>query len=475
MRLDEFMEFEDDERAERRRLAAEKSYEILDHLERFQHRFDDVVSGDSLVGSVAPSVFVGSGSYPDVSAGILSPVGREADAERFETSAAWYDEGVSIGDVFERRTSLLNSSRGATANVHDAWDGFVGTQREVAIADRPVSVEIGLADRPDLDFDVGRRDVSTPTGPRAPARSATVTENPHVPRAVERTLEDDDWRAQGAINYLYNRGFDVYEVNTILSAGALGVGENRRLVPTRWSITAVDDTVGQYLRGSVTSNPSVDAVSVHTETFLGNEFWVILAPGDWEYELVELKAPGSVWNPDPEAGMWLASEHEGHGGRTAYPEETAGAYHAARLGVLEHLDERGRQAKALVLRHVSPDYWGPAGVWQVRESVRHAFDGEAGTAETLGDAVRAVAERLPVSVADLRRKSTMVAGLQASLTDFGDAGTGTGTGTGAELGSGDEPDPGAIRRDGAGPTAVGTDAGTASTRANSPDTGTGDE
>jgi hypothetical protein len=420
MRLDEFVEFEEGERAERRRLAQEKSYEILDHLETFQHRFDDAVSGDSVVGSVSPSIFVGSSNYPNVSAGILAPVGRESEAERFETSAAWYDEGVSIGDVFERRTSLLNSNREATADVHDAWDGFVGVQREVAIADRPVSVEIGLADGPDLDFDVGRRDVSTPTGPRAPARRASLRENPHVPRAVEKTLEDDDWNAEGAINYLYNRGFDVYDVNTILSAGALGRGENRRLVPTRWSITAVDDTVGQFLRGRVRTNPGVDEVSVHHETFLGNEFWVLLAPGEWEYELVEFKAPGSVWNPDPETGYWLASEHEGYEGRTAYPEETAGAYHAARLGVLEHLDAVGRQAKALVLRHVSPDYWGPAGVWQVRENVRHAFDGPAGTAETFEGAVRTVVEQLPpgVSMGDLRRKSTMCAGLQSSLAEF---------------------------------------------------------
>jgi hypothetical protein len=418
MRLDEFVEFEDDERAERRRLAQEKSYEILDHLETFQHRFDDVVSDDAIVGSVSPSIFVGSSNYPDVSAGILAPVGRETDAARFETSAAWYDEGVSIDDVFERRTSLLNSNRQAAADVHDAWDGFVGVQREVAIADRPVSVEIGLADTPALDFDVGRRDVSTPTGPRAPAQRASLTENPHVPRPVKKTLEDDDWNAEGAINYLYNRGFDVYEVNTILSAGALGRGENRRLVPTRWSITAVDDTVGQFLRGRVRTNPSVDEVSVHHETFLGNEFWVVLAPGEWEYELVEFKAPGSVWNPDPETGYWLASEHEGYEGRTAYPEETAGAYHAARLGVLEHLDAVGRQAKALVLRHVSPEYWGPAGVWQVRENVRHAFDGESGTAETFEGAVRTVMGQLPVSMPDLRRKSTMCAGLQASLSDF---------------------------------------------------------
>ncbi|MFB6154982.1 MAG: DNA repair protein NreA [Haloferacaceae archaeon] len=418
MRLDEYVDLEVNERAERRRLAREKSYGVLDHLETFQDRFEETLQGDSLFGSVSPSIFVGRANYPNVSTGILSPVGREDDAETFVTDSRWYEQGVSIEDVFERRTSLLNSNRAADANVHDAWDGFVGVQREVAIADRPVSVEIGLDDRPDLDFDVD--DVATPTGPRAAARSAELAENPHVPRPVEKTLEDDDWNAQGAMTYLYRRGFDVYEVNTILSAGALGRTENRKLVPTRWSITAVDDTVGQYLRGRIRDAPSVDSVRIYRNEYLGNAYWVVLAPGRWEYELVEMKAPGSVWNPDPETGVYMSSASEGYEGRTTYVDETAGAYYAARLGVLEHLESIGRQAKVLVLRHVSDDYWGPVGVWQVRESVRNAFDGEHAEAETFSDAVGQLTAYLPVSLADLRRKSTMVAGLQTTLASFSD-------------------------------------------------------
>lgn len=314
MRLDEYMDIERDERAERRRLAEEKSYGILDHLETFQDRFEETVQGDSLYGGVSPSIFVGRSNYPNVSTGILSPVGHDEDAASFETSAAWYDEGVSIDDVFQRRTSLLNSNRGTkVTNVADSWDGFLGTQREVAIADRPVTVEIGLDGKPSLDL---------------------------------------------------------------------------------------------------------DGVEIYRNEFIGNAFWVILAPGRWEFELIELKAPGSVWNPDPEAGMYLAADREGYEGRTGYVNETAGAYHASRLGVLEHLQERGRQAKALVIRHVSDDYWGPVGVWQIRESIRHAFEGEMADAETFGDAVRDVTEYLPVSLADLRRKSTMAAGLQTDIFDF---------------------------------------------------------
>jgi hypothetical protein len=414
--LDEFIEeFERDEAAEKRRLAEEKSYEITDHLDDVQQAFDDALQGDSLFGSTSPEIFVGRSSYPDVPAGILSPVGNESTAADFATSGDWYQQGYGIDDVLTRRTGLLNSTRSTNVHVHDSWDGFTGVQREVAIARDPVDVEVGLDSKPDLD--VSLDDIATPQGPRARARDATLAENPSVPRPVKKTLRDDEWQAEGAMTYLYRRGYDVYDINTILSAGALGRAQNRKLVPTRWSITAVDDTVGQYLRGGLEHANTVDSVEVWTNEYMGNRYWVVLAPGNWEYELVEMKAPESVWNPRAE-GYYLASAHEGFEGRTGYVEETAGAYYAARVGVLEHLHDRDRQAKALVLREITDDYWAPVGVWQVREGVRHAFEGEHGVAETFHGAVRELLPQLPVSLGALRRKSNLVAGLQTSIADF---------------------------------------------------------
>jgi len=417
MRLDEFVEgFERDEAAERRRLAAEKSYAITDYLDDVERQFESVVQGDSLFGSTAPEIFVGRSNYPNVSTGLLSPMDSGADAGDFATSGDWYQQGYQIDDVLQRRTGLLNSTRSAEVNVDDVWDGFVGVQREVAIADHPVDVELGLDAKPELDLSLD--DISTPTGPRARARDADLAENPHVPRAVEKTLEDDDWQAQGAMTYLYRRGFDVYDINTILSAGALGQGRNRRLVPTRWSITAVDDTVGQYLRGSIRNAPTINEVQVWYNDYVGNDYWVILAPGNWEFELVELKAPGSIWNPEPDGEYYMAADDEGYEGRTDYVDETSGAYYASRLAVLEHLEAIDRQATCLVIRHASESYWAPVGVWQIREGIRHAFDGDFATAETFHDAIRQLEDALPVSLPDLRRKSKMVAGIQSQITDF---------------------------------------------------------
>jgi len=155
---------------------------------------------------------------------------------------------------------------------------------------------------------------------------------------------------------------------------------------------------------------------------MGNRYWVVLTPGSWEFELVEMKAPGSIWNQDPNGETWMASAHEKYAGRTGYVDETSGAYYAARLGALEHLAEIDRQAKVLVLREVSDEYWAPVGVWQIRESVRNAFEGEPGIAETFHGAVREITGELPVSLSDLRRKSHLVSGLQTGLRAFTGAG-----------------------------------------------------
>jgi len=315
-------------------------------------------------------------------------------------------------DSVQRRSRRGRDS----GTAYDVWEGFVWVQREVAIADHPVDVEVGLDEKPELDLSFD--DVGTPTGPRATATGADLTENPHVPRAVEKTLADDDWQAQGAMTYLYRRGFDVYDINTILSAGALGQASERSLVPTRWSITAVDDTVGQYLRGTLRNSDTIDKPELWYNEYMGNRYWVLLSPGRWEFELVEMKAPQSVWNPRPETGYYMSSAYEGYEGRTSYVEETAGAYYAARLGALEHLEERGRQAKCLVLREITDDYWAPVGVWQVREGVRNAFEGEPGVGQTFGETLNAVADQLPVPMEALRRKSELVAGLQSQLSDF---------------------------------------------------------
>ncbi|MFP4633005.1 MAG: hypothetical protein ACLFMT_06195, partial [Halobacteriales archaeon] len=372
MNLEEYVrELEPSEERRKRELARKKSYEIVDHLEEVEDRFTEVVQGDSLYGQAAPSVFVGRTGYPRVNTGVLQPVASQVDPADHATSSDWYGR-LDIDDVLGRRTSLLNSRRKAAVE-RPRSQGFLDVQREVAAASDPVDVEVELDGKPRVDASLDS--IRTPTGPNARAVDADLAENPSIPRHVDRAISDGDWRAADAVGYLYDHGYDVYEIQRVFSTGGLGVEDDRRLVPTRWTITAVDDTVGKKLHREVQQLPELGETRVYYNEYMGNRFWVVLGPGRWEFELVEMKSPGSVWNPRPDDDYYVASANEGYGGRSRYVEETAGAYYASRLGVLEHLVDVGRQAKALVLRAVGDDYWAPVGVWHVREIVRNAFDG----------------------------------------------------------------------------------------------------
>jgi len=153
--------------------------------------------------------------------------------------------------------------------------------------------------------------------------------------------------------------------------GMFGLGSRRKLVPTRWSITAVDSTISERLLEEVKHFSTIDDFGVHTFRYIDNRYVVMLIPAMWSYESIEAWFPGTAWN---EAGDYPAmmGDHEGHQGRTTYA-SIGGCYYACRLAIAEHLLKERKQSAALVLREIHPGYILPVGVWNVRESVRTAL------------------------------------------------------------------------------------------------------
>ena len=56
---------------------------------------------------------------------------------------------------------------------------------------------------------------------------------------------NDEIKASEAIEFLYKNEFNEYTLSKILSVGVIGLAKNKKLVPTRWSITATDDILGK--------------------------------------------------------------------------------------------------------------------------------------------------------------------------------------------------------------------------------------
>jgi len=149
----------------------------------------------------------------------------------------------------------------------------------------------------------------------------------------------------------------------MLSTGLLGVGSRRRLVPTRWSITATDSTVGDALLASIRDFPVGDGYSAFYGTLHGNFYMFLLIPSNWQFELFEIYAPTGA----------VTTDSEPFDGRSSYADQCAGGYYTARLAVAEYLRAQKRQWAVLAVRFITDAYTIPLGVWVTREASRNAF------------------------------------------------------------------------------------------------------
>lgn len=360
-------------------------------LRRIQHHLPKVqVASRDLFGSSPPSLFVGRHGYPQVNVGpMLPPEHRDEPAARLlDAPRAWVD--LAIPDVVGMRSSLVRTThKAAVTAAAGEPDRITRLSQELALAARPVDTEVRLTRIPRFGIPTVA-EFTAPHGPTVGVERAVLAENPRVERRVEAATSDTDLRAEEGLVGLYRAGEDRYHLERILSAGLLGLGPKRRLVPTRWSITATDDMVGEALRRDVLSFPTLDKPAVHFAERFGNRFHVLLLPRVWGLDSVEVWLKGNFWGRGADA--IAEADWEDHGGRTTYA-ATAGGYYATKVSVLEHLARLRRQATAIVLREVTDAYTTPLGVWVVRETSRLAMESKPLEFEDVDSALRHIDRR----------------------------------------------------------------------------------
>ena len=80
-----------------------------------------------------------------------------------------------------------------------------------------------------------------------------------------------------------------------MSVGILGLKKDRKLVPTRWSITATDDIIGKSLISEIKDYSEISSYYSFFGNYLGNYYLILIFPEVWSYELFETYVP-SNWN-----------------------------------------------------------------------------------------------------------------------------------------------------------------------------------
>jgi hypothetical protein len=370
------------------------------------------MQNEDITGASPPSVFVGRIGYPYVYAGPLVPPIQE-DTSLYDMPESWF--GKTIDDIVGFRSMLIRGKHRVHVRKFDEAGKIIEKTRELALAVNPVDMEMMLKKKPRgfilLDDEV------QPFGPSAPIRDLRLS-NTRWDQQIEKAYSDTDLKAANAVLELYSKGTLVTKIQRAFSVGAFGLKPNRRLVPTRWSITAVDSILSKDLMEKVKTFPEISEYRVYESRYLDNLFEVLMIPNAWSYEAIEAWYPGTVWNPQGQ-NIVMFSDWESHEGRTTYA-EIGGCYYAARLAVCELLLKERRQATVIVLREAHPGYIMPVGVWQVRENVRNAMRQKPFTSNTLDQALKRVASRFQIPLKRWIMRSELLknALFQRRITDF---------------------------------------------------------
>lgn len=339
------------------------------------------LASTNLFGASPPSVFVGEWGYPRVLTGPLVPPIAHADTSIMDLPEQWVSR--TFDDILRYRLSLVRGKTPIHVNAARSPTGLLPVIQEMVMASQPTDTEVWLSKRPNLEVIFSPR--SAPVGPSAPIVKAKLTENPQVPKPVERVVTDTDLKAVDGAVALYDNGVSQSQITRLLAIGLLGVKRQRRLVPTEWSITATDDILGKALWREVLDYKELNEFQVFGHYALGNNIQILLMPTPWMFEALE------CWLTVPEPMVF--GDHELARGRKTYPTSLAGAYHAARLPVLEYLKQIRRQAGAIVFLEVTSE-WIPLGVWRVREIAREAFKGKLVRFDLLTESLEELGTRL---------------------------------------------------------------------------------
>ncbi|MEM7820200.1 MAG: Nre family DNA repair protein [Candidatus Aenigmatarchaeota archaeon] len=369
-------------------------------------------------GSSPPGVFIGRSGYPKVIIGPLIPP-QLGDTTILDTPELWVSH--SITDICNFRFSLVRGKivadvkSAATIDTGGAVknERLITATRELALASNPADVDAVFDKRPSGRF-VGGDEVQ-PFGPSAPIAKFDVT-SLKIDRKIDRVHSDTDMKAVDAVLDLYNKGVLISRIQKAFSVGALGIGKRRRFVPTRWSITAVDDTIGKSLIQKTKTYPIINEFRVYEHEQLDNR-WIVMMPREWCFELIEAWYPGTLWNPS--ARIEIFGDHEFFDGRKEYA-EIGGCYYASRMAVNELLNAERRQAGVCVWREAHPGYIMPVGVWNVREAVRAAVKKEPSKFATLDEALQYISKKFDIPLKRWIETSTIVKDTmrQRKLSDF---------------------------------------------------------
>jgi hypothetical protein len=350
-------------------------------------------------GSSPPSLFVGEYGYPHVRVGPMIPP-YHGDTSILDNPELWL--GKSLEEIVNYRINLLKGTM-----IHDVSkisDRYIESLQDLVLSKREVDSTMTFEKIPSQylnEMVLSKSDLEEiPTVFSAPVSEFKIYPSTSDEK-IEKKYYDGDLLASDAVVELYENNVDMTRIAKVLSIGMLGRKKNRKLVPTKWSITAADDIVSTKLLKKIKDNTVLDCYLVFDFNHLGNYYSIIFIPDDvWNFEMIE------SWI-DTNGRVHIGSDYES-GKRIDHYPSIAGAYFAARLAAAEYLFKKRKKSSVLILREIHPEYFMSLGVWQIREGIRESLKSKGKKFETFDSALKYGVSKTSLSINEWIKNSSII-------------------------------------------------------------------
>lgn len=344
-------------------------------------------------GSSPPSVFIGNWNYPKVLVGpMVAP--QHGNTAILDTPEDWLPLHKTTEEILVYRLSMVRGKK--EVKVNDLDDALVVKLQEIALAKKSVESQAIFKHQP-RGFAFSEE--YPPYGPSALLADFFV-ENTYWNFALEKAYYDGDLKAGEAVVSLYKNGVKFSQLQKALSVGAFGLKKQRKLVPTRWAITACDSMLANYYLEKVRHFEIIDRHLVFEHASLNNYYAILLIPTAWQFEWME------AFLHVLEKEEVIFSDYETNRGKNAYS-VVGGCYYSCKFAILEALERMKKQAGAIVFREAYQGYV-PLGVFNVRENVRLAMSNAPKEFESFREALCYISSKIQLPVSRFVQNSVIL-------------------------------------------------------------------
>lgn len=358
-----------------------------------QIKMKSVKIGKDLEGTTPPSVFIGSWSYPKVYAGPMMS-SQMGDTSIMDAPEEWIVQNKTQDEIINYRMNLVRGKQ--LIKIDDLENPFIEKLQDISLASKSIDSEARFGRRPTGSM---LTEDSMPHGPSAVIEKFDI-DAVKWDRQLEKTFYDTDLKSTEAIVNLHNKDVPFTAMQKAFSVGAIGTKNKRKLVPTRWSITACDSTLADEFLKEVRKFELLDTYRVFEFGALNNYYIIILTPTEWQYEWYE------AFIKIMKNEELIFSDYETNGGKKEYS-IVGGCYYTAKMAVLDYLMKIKKQSGLLILREAYDGYV-PLGVFNVRENIKEAMQNQYIEFETLEACLEYAGTKLKIPINKYVKQGTLM-------------------------------------------------------------------